>query len=297
MRRARRPEPARVPGLLVLTGLSGAALAAVAYGAATVLQTLGVRELSALDANASAWQRVIAGRLYALGLALDGLGFLASLAALRRLPLFLVESTVASSVAVTAVLAVFVLHAHLRSAEIAALGVISAGLVLLALTAKAGPARHVGGTAGWLLLVSVVPVTVVLVVGMRDRVAGRGAVALATAAGLGFGLVGIAARCLNVRHPWWLTVHDPIVWALAAHGVLASVAYALALHRGRTTTVAAITFAVETVFPAAVGLAVLGDSIRAHLVAVAAIGFLATLCGSIALAGYAETPAPAPALQ
>lgn len=281
--------------MLVLTGLSGAALAAVAYGAATILQALGVRELSALDSNSSTWSRVIAGRLYALGLALDGLGFLASLAALRRLPLFLVESTVASSVAVTAVLAVLVLHTQLRHAEIAALGVISAGLVLLALSAKPGPGRHVGAAAGWLLLASVVLVAAVLLIGLRDPAAGRAAVVLATAGGLGFGLVGIAARCLRVRHPWWLTLHDPVIWALAAQGVLASAAYAVALHRGRTTTVAAITFAVETVFPTTVGLAVLGDTVRTHLAPIAAIGFLAALSGSIALAGYAATPTPAPA--
>jgi drug/metabolite transporter (DMT)-like permease len=280
--------------LLVLTGLFGAALAALAYGAATILQALGVAALAALGPGASIRARVAAGRSYALGLALDGLGFLASLAALRRLPLFLVESAVASSVGVTAVLAVLVLDVHLRRTEVAALAVTGGGLVLLALSAEPGSGHHLGTTGGWLLLASVGPVAGVFVFGRRDREAGRGAVALAVASGLGFGIVGIAARTLDVRHPWWLTVADPVVWALAAQGVLASGSYALALHRGRTTTVAAITFAVETVFPAAVGLAVLGDTVRSHLVPVAAIGFLATLSGSIALAGYAQTITPGP---
>lgn len=279
-----------MPLLAVLSGMAGAALAAIAYGSATILQALGVRDLSELDRDASVWARLTAGRRYALGLGLDGVGFLASLAALRHLPLFLVESAVASSVAVTAVLAVLVLHTRLRRTEIVALAVTSAGLVLLALSAEPGPARRPGAAAGWLLLASMVPVAAVVVLAVRDRAAGRAAVALAVAGGVGFGVVGIAARCLKIRNPWWLTAQDPMIWALAGQGVLASVAYALALSRGRTTTVAAITFATETVFPTAVGLAVLGDAVRSHLVPVATLGFFATLGGSIALAGYADTP-------
>lgn len=274
----------------MLTGLLGAAVAAIAYGAATILQALGVRRVSAVAAGASVWTRLAAGRLYGLGLVLDGFGFLASVAALRRLPLFLVESAVASSVAVTALLAVLVLDVRLRRIEVAALGVTSVGLVLLALSAEPGPGRHVGAAAGWLLLASVAPVVLLIVIGSYDRAAGRATVVLATASGFGFAIVGIAARTLHVRHPWWSTAAEPVVWALAAQGVLASVAYGLALHRGRTTTVAAITFVVETVLPTAVGLAFLGDTIRTHFVPIAAVGFIATLGGSITLAGYAETP-------
>jgi drug/metabolite transporter (DMT)-like permease len=276
----------------MLLGLAGAALAAVAYGTATILQALGVRRLAGLAPAASVPARILAARLYALGLALDGLGFLASVAALRHLPLFLVESAVASSVAVTAVLAVPVLGLRLHRAEATALGVTGAGLVLLALSAETGPAHRAGNAAGWLLLASVAPTALLLVMGTRAREAGRAAVELATASGFGFGIVGIAARTLQIHHPWWLTLTDPVIWALAAQGVLASGAYGLALHRGRTTTVAAITFAVETVFPAAVGLAMLGDGVRAHFAPVAALGFLSSLAGSISLARYAVAPAP-----
>ena len=86
----------------VLTGLLGAFAAAVLYGAATVLQAAGVRSLRLVPAGAPLPARLWAGRLYAVGLALDGLGFLASIAALRTLPLFVVQSAIASSVAVTA---------------------------------------------------------------------------------------------------------------------------------------------------------------------------------------------------
>jgi hypothetical protein len=275
----------------VLAGLIGAAAAAIAYGAASVLQAIGVQRMAAIPSGSMLRSRVAAGRPYALGLILDVLGFVASVAALRTLPLFLVESAVASSVAVTAVLAVLVLDLHLRRAEITALAVIGVGLVLLAVSAEPGPAHHAGATAGWVLLGTVALVALLLLIGLRDANHARASLVLATTAGLGFGLVGIAARALAVRHPLWRTAADPVLWALLAQGALAVVAFGFALHRGRVTTVAAITMVAETIFPAVVGLVFLGDAVRQHLVPVAVIGFLATLAGSLALADQAEIDA------
>ncbi|HKF35218.1 MAG TPA: hypothetical protein VKB37_22895 [Jatrophihabitantaceae bacterium] len=275
----------------MLVALLGAAVAAIAYGTATVLQAIGVQRMAAIPDGAALWTRLVAGRLYAFGLILDVLGFLASVASLRTLPLFLVESAVASSVAVTAVLAVLVLDLRLRHAEITALAVIGVGLVLLAVSAEPGPAHHAGAVAGWVLLGTVALVALMLLIGLRDANSARASLILATAAGAGYGLVGIAARALEVRHPWWRTAADPVLWALLAQGALAVIAYGFALHRGRVTTVAAITMVVETVFPAIVGLVFLGDAVRDHLTLLAVIGFVATLAGSLALANQAEVDA------
>ena len=275
----------------MLVALLGAAVAAIAYGTATVLQAIGVQRRAASPDGAALWTRLVAGRLYAFGLILDVLGFLASVASLRTLPLFLVESAVASSVAVTAVLAVLVLDLRLRHAEITALAVIGVGLVLLAVSAEPGPAHHAGAVAGWVLLGTVALVALMLLIGLRDANSARASLILATAAGAGYGLVGIAARALEVRHPWWRTAADPVLWALLAQGALAVIAYGFALHRGRVTTVAAITMVVETVFPAIVGLVFLGDAVRDHLMLLAVIGFVATLAGSLALANQAEVDA------
>lgn len=281
----------------MLVGLIGAAAAAIAYGAATVLQAIGVQRIAAVPAGVTLWRRLAAGRLYALGLILDVLGFLASVTALRTLPLFLVESAVASSVAVTAVLAVLVLDLRLRRAEITALAVIGVGLVLLAVSAEPGAAHHADAAAGWVLLGSVALVALVLLIGLRDANFPRASLILATAAGAGYGLVGITARALAVRDPWWRTAADPVLWTLVAQAALAAIAYGFALHRGRVTTVAAITMVVETVFPAIVGLVFLGDAVRQHLMPVAVIGFLATLAGSVALADQAEVGAAQAAAQ
>src|SRR5664279_5674082 len=87
----------------VLVGLAAALVAALAYGSATVMQALSVHRISAVEVRAPLRPRILAGRLYAVGLLLDAAGFLAAVASLRRMPLFLVQSAIASSVSVTAV--------------------------------------------------------------------------------------------------------------------------------------------------------------------------------------------------
>jgi len=276
----------------VSPGLLGALLAAVAYGAATVLQAIGVRRVGALPPGTPLPARVRAGWPYAVGLALDGLGFLASVAALRTLPLFLVESAVASSVAVTAVLSVLVLHVRLGTGEIVALLAVAAGLTGLAFAAAEGPPLQSPAAAAWWLLGAAGVVAVLLAAGERDPNRRRGAVVLSLAAGLGFGGVGVAARLLEVPSPLWHLLTSAMAWALLAHAALATVAYALALSRGRVTTVAALTFATETVVPAVVGLVALGDRVVAGRGPVAVVAFALTLGGCIALAGRAEPPEP-----
>lgn len=271
----------------MVLGLLGALIAALAYGSATILQALGVGRLRALPTGATLTTTARAGWLYAAGLGLDGVGFLASAGALRSLPLFLVQSVIASSVAVTAVLAVLILGARLSRREVAALGVVAVGLVALAASAKEGPPRAVPGALGLALLVAGAVLIVGTLVGVR-----RGSSSLlALCAGLGFGGVAVAARILvwdgNIMH----TVTTASLWALLLHAGIATVAYGFALDKGAATSVAAITFAVETVVPALIGLLLLDDQVRAHTLPVALLGFILTLGACLALAGRSEPAA------
>lgn len=244
--------------------------------------------MSALPSDVAWVQRARAGWLYAAGLAVDGIGFLASIVALQKLPLFLVQAFVASAVAVTAALAVPALGIRLSRREIAAIGAIATGLVLLAVSAAEGEARKVSSTFEWTLLGCGIALAALLAVGLADRSAQRSCIILATSSGLGFGVVALAARVLHVRDPWWSTVASPALWAIVAAGAVALVAYGFALDRGRATTVAAITSAVETIIPAGVGLIVLGDEFRSGFVLVAITGFVLTLAACFVLASRAE---------
>ena len=274
----------------MILGLAGALAAALCYGTATVLQAVGVRRMAASPASAGVLARARTGHLYAAGLALDGVGFVASVAALRTLPLFVVQSAVACSVAVTAVLSVAFMGAHLRRVEVIALGAIGIGLVALAASASPDQAVTPSGPQTWLVLAGVVPVALLAAPALipARRAAGSTVIVLALAAGLGFGGVGIAARVLVIPDPWWHLLADPVAWALAAYAVLSTLCYAVALARGSTTVVAALTFGAETVVPAGIGLLWLGDRVRTGWAGLAVIGFVAAIGGCLALAGKAE---------
>ena len=262
--------------------------AALLYGGATVLQAIGLRQAG--DSAGTRWGRLWAGRLYVVGLVLDGAGFLASIVALRGLPLFVVESVIASSVAVTAVLAVLFLGVRLTRREIIALVAVAAGLVLLAVSGGEGPGAALQGWSAWLLLGLVAPVLAVGV--LASRLPGfPGSPLLAVTAGLGFAGVGVAARVLALPPELWRLVLDPVPWALAIYAVIALVAFGLALQRGAVTTATAITFAVETVVPASIGLAWLGDQVRPGMAAPALLGFFLTLGGCILLARHSTESA------
>jgi hypothetical protein len=85
-------------------------------------------------------------------------------------------------------------------------------------------------------------------------------------------------------------VSEPLAWAIASYGVLATLLFAMALQRGSLTTTTATTFVVETVVPAAIGFTLLGDRARPGLSAVAGAGFLLAVTGAVSLARYAALP-------
>src|SRR4051812_2626385 len=102
----------------MVLGLLGALGSAIAYGVASVLQALAVRRTTAAEGlDVRLLLRLARSWRYLLGLAFDATAFLLSLVALRSLPLFVVQSIVASFLAVTAVLGAVVLRMPLRRAD------------------------------------------------------------------------------------------------------------------------------------------------------------------------------------
>jgi len=102
--------------------------------------------------------------------------------------------------------------------------------------------------------------------------------------------VAVTARSLAVPSPLWHVLADPGLWAILALGGLGMLLFTTALQRGSVTSATALTFAVETIVPAGVGLAFLGDSTRPGFAPVAAVGFVLTIAGSLALATDPRLP-------
>jgi drug/metabolite transporter (DMT)-like permease len=272
----------------MLVALLCALVANVSYGFGTILQAAGARRTSTSDRlDVLLFARLARQLPYVAGLSLDGVGFVASIVALRRLPLFVVQAAIAGSIGVTAVTAVFVFGFRLRRSDTVALLVLIAGLALLGASAEGEDAAHLSRLGGWFLLGGVG------VVALGGMLAGRlrgpaGGVALAACAGLGFTGTAIAARALQFPAPSWHVVYEPIAIALVLYGGLALLMFASALQRGSITAISAVTFAVETTIPSVVGLLALGDHTRPHFQAVALLGFSFTLAASMALARYSE---------
>lgn len=286
-----------VAGVGVALAVLGAVVAALCYGAASVLQSVSARRTAGgAGLDPGLLVRLLGDWPYVAGLGLDLLGFLASLLALHRLPLFFVQAAITSSVGVTVLLAVLFLHIRVRRAEVASLVVMSLGLVLLAIAARPETAHPLSRAGQWAVLAGVA-VVALLGVGAAWMPQPRGAIWLAIVAGLGFTGVGVAARALVVPHHLVRLLGEPLAWAVVGYGVLATLLFATALQRGALTTTVAVTFVVETVVPAAVGLTVLGDRARPGLSGVAAAGFVLAVTGAVTLARYAELPAPTEAAE
>jgi hypothetical protein len=283
---------------LVILGLVLSLGSAGLFGVATIWQAIGVRRREAAAANAgglsatgsaSGLLRLVADRWYLAGSALDFVGAVATAVALQHLPLFIVQSCIAASIAVTAVIAVPVLGIHLHPREVVALGVAGGGLVLLAVSSSSAPARTLTGAAPWVLLAGVAVIGLVAARTLR----GTSSAAMAVTCGLAFSGMGLAERTLEIPHPWWHLLGGPTPYALVGYGAIGITAYASALARGKVTTVTGVTFAVETVVPSVIGLIALNDSPRPGFAAVAVAGFVATVGGAIALTRVAEmTEAP-----
>jgi hypothetical protein len=271
----------------VILGLVLSLGAAVLFGVASVWQAIGVRRREALEltggpaasGSATGLLKLVADRWYLAGSGLDLVGAAATAVALQHLPLFIVQSCIAASIGVTAVIAVPVLGLRLHRREIIALAVVALGLVLLAASSSSAPARALNGAAPWVLLGGVGVIALVAWPTLRSG----SSAAMAVTCGLAFSGQGLAERTLQIPDPWWHVFEGPTPYALLGYGAVGVTAYASALARGKVTTVTGVTFAVETVVPSVIGLIALDDSWRPGFALVAAAGFVATVGGAIGL--------------
>jgi hypothetical protein len=110
---------------------------------------------------------------------------------------------------------------------------------------------------------------------------------LGTVAGLGYGVLGIAARVLNGFEPLTL-LRDPAAYAVAAAGIVSFVFYATALEGGSVTVATAAVVLAETLPPAVIGVIFLGDKTRPGLEPAAVAGFLLAVASAVMLARFGE---------
>jgi drug/metabolite transporter (DMT)-like permease len=281
----------------VLIGLLLALGCSVCYGTATVLQAQATRSVNSGDSDsgvdAALLLRALRQWRYLLGIGLDTLGFLLQIAALRMVPIYVVAAAIAASLAVTAIVAAWLLSARLSTTEWTAVAVVCGSLAMLGLAAGPEGSGHGPPGLGWALLV------VVAVVFGAGAAAGRlgdrsRALVLGLGAGAGFGVVEIAVRLIDTVDPTKATFWaNPAIYALAAGGAAGFLLLTSALSRGSVTTAVAGMVVGETVGPAIVGVAWLGDQTRDGLSWMVVAGFAIAVAAALALSRFGEAPAPA----
>lgn len=266
----------------LLAALTGALL----YGSGTVLQALAARRAAGPHVLRHPW--------YVAGLGCDLLGWLASLVALRALPLFTVQALLAGSLVVTVLLARVVLDAPLRRADGGAVVVVVGALVVLA--RAAGPESPVRALPGGFTATVLAVLGLLAVVAVACYRRGPGWL-FALLAALGASGAAICARAVTLPAAAGTgelvraVAVEPLAWAVAAFGLVMTVAYARALERAGVGATAAVMAVVEVVVPATVGLMVLHDSVRPGWPVAAVVASVLALAACVALAASPATTA------
>ena len=254
---------------------------AFSYGAASILQAVAAR-------RSTGAMRTLGHPLYLIGIGCDMLAWVGSMIALRELAVYLVESILAGSLAVTVVAARVILKSRLRKRDTAAVVVSVAALTVLAMSA--GPQEDVvmTGTLRWGLCAAAMAVVVIGRIAARAGSAGI----VAALAGLSLGGAALVGRSLSMPEGAMqgfgsaalAILTEPLVAALLTFAVTGMMLYASALQLGDVGPVTAVHWTAEVITPSAVALVLLGDTVRPGWGTAAVIAGVVTVGSAVLLA-------------
>ncbi|SNY30192.1 DMT family transporter [Paractinoplanes atraurantiacus] len=250
------------------------------YATASILQAVGAR-------RSVGTVRTMAHPLYMLGLLFDILAWIGAMIALRELAVYVVESILAGSLAITVLVARFALGCRLRRRDAAAVVVTIASLSFLALSA--GPQDDVHTSDELRFALCAAAMVMVLVGWGAAKVQAPGGL-IAAFAGLSLGGAALIGRSLPV--PEGLStgqtalaiVTEPLTLALLTFAATGMMLYAHALQHGDVGPVTAIHWTAEVCAPSVVAMAFLGDTVRDGWLLPAVIAGVATVSAAVVLA-------------
>jgi len=257
---------------------------AVCFGLGSVLQSIGAKRVEAGEGLSPKLIARVATQIpYVIGLVIDFFGWILSLVALARLPVFVVQAVVAGSVGFVVLFSIRLEHLRPTRRQIIVLVVLALGLVGLAFSGAPEAAKRLSSGFTVAMAIAAVVIAIAGVVTPRLIKGHLGSSLLAGLAGLAFGGTALCARSLTATHLGFRTLIDPLFVALAAFGLMGLTFFAAALQRGTATVASAWLFTTETVAPAIVGIVVLGDHARAGLGLLAVISFIVTVSAAVVL--------------
>jgi drug/metabolite transporter (DMT)-like permease len=259
----------------VLIGLAAALGAAALFGWAAVVQARAVRAMAGTEARLGSFVRAgVRDPLLLLVVVAYLAGFLLHAVAIWLLPLYLAQAAISLSMPCTAILSARQLHEPLGPGRWAAVSAVTVGIVLLAVGAGEPGAVATGWAFALWIALALLAVTVVGTAA-RSRATLLGAIA-----GCGYAGSALAVRGIGRE------LSGPVLVAAIAVPLLGLVAfwlYSLALARTGVAAATAALIVLQTFVPAAVGVAFLGDGVRAGWWAAVAAGLALSVAGAAAL--------------
>jgi hypothetical protein len=267
--------------------LAMAVFGAFSYGAGSILQAVGAM-------RSTGTVRTLGHPLYLLGCGCDLLAWPAGMIALRELAVYQVQSVLAGSLAVTVVAARLLLGSRLRRRDVAAVGVTIGALTILAMSA--GPQEAVAASDPLRIGFCLAALALALIGWGAAKVSTPGVVA--ALAGTAFGGAALAGRALtlptgNLSATALALVTEPLVAAVLIFASTGMLLYTNALRNGQVGPVTAVLWIGEVIAPSAVGLALLGDTVRPGWGMAAAAAGVLTIGAAIVLATAPATSAAA----
>lgn len=256
-------------------GLLAGLVAAVLFGVAAVVQARAVRRQGGRpDRVVAFWRASVLDLTTMLVVVAYLAGFVLHAVSILLLPLYLAQASIALSFPITAWLSRGLDQTSGRR-RVAAVVSITIGLALLALTSgEAGDA-----VVGWEFAGAVLLGVVVLVVLGRVGSAWPGAV-LGALAGLGYAGSAIAVRGVTTELSAAVVVAGASV---PAYGLAAFWLYSLSMHSDDVAPATGSLITLQTLVPAVVGVALLGDAVPGQGALAAIVGVVLALGGVLAL--------------
>ena len=257
-------------------GLTAGLLSAAVFGVAAVVQAQAVRRQPGSPDRL--WGFVAHSLRDARMMAVVGaylVGFVLHAVAIWFLPLYLAQAMVAMSLPVSALASHRVEHA-LQRAGWAGVALVTIGLVLLSLGAGEPGAVITTTPFALLLWVGVAALALTSMVGRRLPGPLLGLVA-------GLGYAGSAVSVRGVGMPVEAAVVAAAL-AVPAFSLVAFWLYSLGMHGAAVPSTTASLIVAQTFVPAAVGVALLGDEVRAGWWPAVGLGLALSMAGAVVLA-------------
>ena len=263
------------------------------FGVSAIFEDRAAKETPTLELSGPRSVLKVTTRLpYLIGMGLGLIGWVLSLLALQRLPIYAVQAVLASSIGVVVVLHWALTREPVPRRQAILLLTLGAGLIALAVSAKPGGPSSV---AAWFDLAIWIGVGVITLLGaLAARTQGdRGSALLGAVSGLAYGGLALCARALETDHTVRGLLLSPLTIALLPFAALGIGFFASALQRGSVAVATACQRATMVIVPATVGLVFLGDQARHGFAPLAYGGFVLTLASVLGLSLVKPVQAPA----